>query len=223
MEVILMDDVEALGHEGDVVRVADGYGRNYLIPRELAVPATRGAKRQLELRRGSIAKREVGKADKAGELAEQLRAEPLQILAKGGTQGRLHGSVTTQQIADALAEQKDFEIDRRRITLAQSIREVGDYLITAQLYKGVDVQLAVTVTADVDPDDIAREEAEALAEAEATAHTKPGDLGTADDDVEDAEAADDADAAEGDESEGDEPVAEEAVEEAADEDEKPEG
>ena len=162
MEVILLDDVEPLGHEGDIVRVADGHARNYLIPKSLAVKATKTTKAELEHRRGSIALREEHKAESAGKIAEELREQPLEITAKAGTAGRLHGSVTTQQIAEALAEQTGVSIDRRRITLVEPIRLVGDYLVTAQVYKGVDAQLAVKVVGEVDE---SAEEEEELEEA----------------------------------------------------------
>jgi large subunit ribosomal protein L9 len=145
MEVILMDDVEAVGHEGDLVRVADGYARNFLIPRKLAVAATKAAKADLERRRGAIAVREAQKAEAAHELATELHQHPLMVEAKSGEGGKLHGTVTTQQIADALSAQRGLTLDRRRIQLAEPIRETGEYLISAELYKGVKGQLTVRV------------------------------------------------------------------------------
>jgi large subunit ribosomal protein L9 len=145
MEVILLDDVESLGHEGDLVRVAAGHARNYLIPRSLAVPATKAAKEQLERRRGAIAKREAQKAGVAQKVAEKLHQQPLLIVAKTGEGGRLHGTVTSQQIADALAAQTGVSLDRRRISLLEPIREVGDYLVSAEVYKGVQAQLTLRV------------------------------------------------------------------------------
>ncbi len=148
MEVILLQDVEALGHEGDVVRVADGHARNYLIPRRIAVEATKSARAQLERRRGGIARREEQKAEKAHTLADKLHRSPLIIVARSGEGGKLHGTVTAQQISRALAEQTGVEVDRRRIQLVEPIREVGNYLVSAQLYKGVSAQLTITVQAE---------------------------------------------------------------------------
>ncbi len=162
MEVILLQDVEALGHEGDIVRVADGHARNYLIPRKIAVEATKSAKSQLERRRGAIARREEQKAEKAQGLADKLHQNPLIIKAKGGEGGKLHGSVTAQQISDALAEQAGVSVDRRRIQLVEPIREVGNYLVSAQLYKGVSAQLTITVEAEAGEE--AEEKAEEAAE-----------------------------------------------------------
>jgi len=145
MEVILLDDVESLGHEGDVVRVAAGHARNYLIPRSLAVPATKAAKEQLERRRGAIAKREAHKAEAAHKVAERLHEHPLLIAAKTGEGGKLHGTVTAQQIVDALAAETGVALDRRRINLLEPIREVGNYLVSAEVYKGVHAQLTLRV------------------------------------------------------------------------------
>jgi len=145
MEVILLDDVESLGHEGDVVRVAAGHARNFLIPRNLAVPATKAAKEQLERRRGAISQREVQKAEAAHKVAERLHEQPLLITAKTGEGGKLHGTVTAQQIADALSAQTGVSLDRRRISLLEPIREVGDYLVSAEVYKGVQAQLTLRV------------------------------------------------------------------------------
>lgn len=162
MEVILLQDVEALGHEGDIVRVADGHARNYLIPRKIAVEATKAARTQLERRRGAIARREEQKAQKAQGLAERLHQNPLTIKARSGEGGKLHGTVTAQQISDALAEQTGISVDRRRIQLVEPIRELGNYLVSAQLYKGVTAQLTITVRGEGGE----QEEEEAEAEAE---------------------------------------------------------
>ena len=160
MEVILLQDVESLGHDGDVVRVADGHARNYLIPRNIAVPATKDAKQQLERRRGAIARREEQKAEAAHKVAERLHEHPLVVTAKAGEGGKLHGSVTAQQIVEALAAQTGVTLDRRRIGLLEPIREVGDYLVSAEVYKGVSAQLTIRVTAPGQPADEAEPEAE---------------------------------------------------------------
>lgn len=190
MEVILLQDVEALGHEGDIVRVADGHARNYLIPRRIAVKATKSAKTQLERRRGAIARREEQKAGKAQGLAEKLHQSPLLIKAKSGEGGKLHGTVTAQQISDALAEQTGISVDRRRIQLVEPIREVGSYLVSAQLYKGVTAQLTITVEAE------AKEEAEEEAE-EPAAGEAPEEAGEELEPAPEPEAAPEAEAEEG--------------------------
>lgn len=145
MKVILLEDVQRLGHEGDIVEVAEGYMRNYLEPRGLAVRATKGAIKDLENRRQAIARREEAKRARAAELAAQLRERRIIIHAPTGEGTRLHGSVTAQQIAEAAREQLQFDLDRRDLDIPEPIREIGDYLVSAQIYKGVHAQLSVRV------------------------------------------------------------------------------
>jgi large subunit ribosomal protein L9 len=145
MQVILLHDVERVGHEGDTMNVADGYARNYLLPRGLAVKANRGAKADLELRQGAIAKRDGDKRQKAADLAAEIASRIVEIKATVGEGKRLHGQVTTHQIADAALTQLGYEIDRRDIEITEPIREVGDYLLSVRLYKDVRAQLPVRV------------------------------------------------------------------------------
>ena len=175
MEVILLQDVESLGHEGDVVRVADGHARNYLIPKNIAVPATKAAQQQLESRRGAIARREEQKAGAAHQVAERLHSQPLMVTAKAGEGGKLHGSVTAQQIVEALLAQTGVSLDRRRISLLEPIREVGDYLVSAEVYKGVNAQLTIRVMSQTPPPAEAAPEAEEL-EPEPVEETAEEDL-----------------------------------------------
>lgn len=152
MKVILLEDIPRVGHEGDVIDVADGYLRNYLEPRGLAVRATRGALKDLENRRQAIERRDETKRERAQKKVDELRDSRLVVRAPTGEGGRLHGSVTTGQIAEAAEEQLGVIIDRRDIDIPEPIREVGDYLITAQVYKNVEAQLPVRVIA-LDEDD----------------------------------------------------------------------
>ncbi len=145
MKVILLSDVPRVGHEGDVIDVADGYLRNYLEPRGLAIIATRGALRDLESRREAIARRDEQKRERARQLVDELRERRIVVKAPTGEGGRLHGTVTTGQIAEAAEEQLSLIIDRRDIDIAEPIRELGDYLITAKVYKDVEAQLPVRV------------------------------------------------------------------------------
>lgn len=169
MEVILLTDIERVGHEGDTLKVADGYARNYLIPRKLAVPATRGALKDLANRQGAIARRNDEKSEAAQVLADQLKDRLITVKHVTGEGTKLHGTVTTAQIAEAASAQLGLKLDKRDLELAEPIREVGDYLVSARLYKDVHAQLPVRVV----PDKKARsdeEEAEltaALAEAAA--------------------------------------------------------
>lgn len=145
MRVILLADVERLGHEGDVVEVRDGYARNYLIPRGLAAKATPGALRDLELRREAIEKRHFGRREAAKAAAERIKDQPITIQVMVGERGRLHGRVTTAQLAQALYEQLGISVDRRDIELHEPIRAVGDYLISARLFSDVVVNVPVQV------------------------------------------------------------------------------
>jgi len=145
MEVILLDDITNLGHEGDVVEVADGYARNYLLPQKLVVEATAGNLKQLEHRRSAIENREKQKYTQALELAEELKDKSIIVRASVGEGGRLHGEVTAQNIAEAVAEQHGVEISRHDVDIPTPIREKGNYLISASLYKDVSAELPVRV------------------------------------------------------------------------------
>ena len=145
MKVILLDDVARVGHEGEVLEVANGYFRNYLEPRNLAVRATKGALKELEARGRAIDGRDEEKREKAQELVESLREHKLVIRAPTGEGTKLHGSVTAQQIAQAAREQIILELDRRDLDIPEAIRETGDYLVSARVYKDVTAQLAVSV------------------------------------------------------------------------------
>ncbi|MCK4323352.1 MAG: 50S ribosomal protein L9, partial [Armatimonadetes bacterium] len=131
MEVILLDDITNLGREGDVVSVADGHARNYLIPQKLVVKATAGNLKQLEHRRRAIEDREGQKRTQALELAEELKDKSIIVRASVGEGGRLHGEVTAHNIAEAVAEQHGVEISRHDVDIPTPIREKGDYLISA--------------------------------------------------------------------------------------------
>lgn len=142
MRVILTQDVEKLGKAGDVVRVRGGYGRNYLIPRGLALVATPGnLKRAEEIRRRQL-QREARNRQEAMELAARLADVVVTIPARVGEENRIFGTVTNQQLAEALAE-KGFQIDRRKIELPDEIRTLGQYQAIIRLYQ--DITATVTV------------------------------------------------------------------------------
>ena len=160
MEVILLDDITNLGREGDVVEVADGYARNYLIPQKLVVKATAGNRKQLEHRRRAIEDREDQKHTQALELAEELKDKSIIVRASVGEGGRLHGEVTAQNIAEAVAEQHGVEISRHDVDIPTPIRERGDYLISASLYQDVTVELPVRVIGLTEDEEQAQPELE---------------------------------------------------------------
>ncbi|MEA3402634.1 MAG: 50S ribosomal protein L9 [Armatimonadota bacterium] len=145
MKVILLEDIPRVGHEGDVIDVADGYYRNFLEPREMAVRATTGALKDLENRSQAIQRRDEAKRERAHAKVEDLRDRRIIVKAPTGEGDRLHGTVTTGQISEAAEEQLGIVIDRRDIDIPEPIREIGDYLITAKVYKDVEGQLPVRV------------------------------------------------------------------------------
>ena len=145
MKVILQREVEKLGAPGDVVDVADGYARNYLIPRKLAAPASEGAvKHAQQLRRGHD--EQVRKAlAEFKAIAEKLVASPLRVKAKAGEDGRLFGSITANELAKQLQERSEGAIDRRQIHLAEPIRNLGTHEVTVRLHP----EVSATVTVEV--------------------------------------------------------------------------
>lgn len=144
MKVILREDVEKLGKAGDIVKVADGYGRNYLIPRRLAVPADVRNLKALEHERRVIEAR-ARKARKSAEaLAERLSAMALVIPAKAGEEGKLFGSVTSRDVAEAL-ERAGATVDRKTVQLVDPIKQVGDYRVKVRLAAGIVPEISVSV------------------------------------------------------------------------------
>ncbi len=148
MRIILLETVENLGEPGDVVEVADGYARNYLIPRGVAQKATRAhmAELEAELNRRRRAAEEAQR--QAEDIAETLEGLSLTLMARAGSSGKLFGSVTAQDIADAIAREKDVSIDRRKVQLDEPIRELGEREITLNLHPEVKVPIQVEVVAE---------------------------------------------------------------------------
>lgn len=147
MKVILMRDVDHVGDVGDIVDVADGYGRNFLVPRGLAVAATAKNKRQLEHEQRLREHRIVRVRKDAQALAEQLQTVPCRFARKAGEEGKLFGSVTSMDIADAL-KTAGFEVDRRAIQLDQPIKSVGEFTVPVRLPAATSALLKVTITAE---------------------------------------------------------------------------
>jgi large subunit ribosomal protein L9 len=144
MEVILRDHVENLGKRGEIVRVADGYARNYLLPRKLALPATDANRKWVERERKIAEARDHEERSAAEALAARLTALELTIKRKTGENDQLYGSVTNADIAEMLA-QKGFEIDRRKVLLPDPIKALGENTIPVKLHRDVTAQLRVTV------------------------------------------------------------------------------
>lgn len=145
MQVILVQDVKNLGESGDVVDVADGYARNYLFPRGLAVPATEGKLRQVKTRQAAEEQRREREAEEAAKLVELLDGGRVEVLAKCGEGGRLFGSVTSGDIAAAIKKQYKREVDRRKLELAEPIKAIGPHEVTIRVYPGMTAAITVEV------------------------------------------------------------------------------
>jgi large subunit ribosomal protein L9 len=144
MEVILKEDVPKLGHRGEVVKVAEGYGRNYLLPRKLAVEATQANKAVIEqMKQSAIRRSAVEKADSEA-LSKQLEGVALSFQRKAGEKDHLFGSVTSADIAEAL-EKKGFNIDRRKIQLNEPLKALGEFEVAIKLHRDVTSKVKVTV------------------------------------------------------------------------------
>lgn len=144
MEVILKEDVAKLGNRGDVVKVAEGYGRNYLLPHKLAIEATHANKAVIDqMKASAVRKSAVEKADSEA-LARQLDAVSLSFHRKAGEKDHLFGSVTSSDIADAL-EHKGFNIDRRKIQLNEALKSIGDFEVPIRLHRDVVSKVKVSV------------------------------------------------------------------------------
>ena len=146
MEVILKEDVANLGHRGDVVKVAEGYGRNFLLPRKLALQATTSNKAVIEQMKASAARRSASEKAGAETLAAQLDILVLSFTRKSGENGHLFGSVTSADIAHEL-EVKGFEVDRRKIHLADPIKTAGTFELPVKLGNDVTATIKVEVVA----------------------------------------------------------------------------
>lgn len=148
MNVVLREDVEKLGSRGDVVSVAAGYARNYLVPRGLAIMASRGAVKEAEAMRRSREAKAQRSVDAAKVQATAIEALRLQIAHRAGEGGKLFGSVTAADIATAASARVGFEIDRHDVEIAESIREVGSVVVKVRLHEEVTANLTVDVNAE---------------------------------------------------------------------------
>ncbi|MBI4475547.1 MAG: 50S ribosomal protein L9 [Acidobacteria bacterium] len=146
MEVILREHIETLGRRGDVVRVADGYARNYLLPRKLALPVTEGNRRRIEHERKLLEVKEAHEKQQAEALAAQIAQVELVIERRVGEHDTLYGSVTSADIADALTA-KGFEIEKRRIQLPEPIKQLGEVSVPIKIHRDVTTPVKVQVVA----------------------------------------------------------------------------
>jgi large subunit ribosomal protein L9 len=156
MEVILKEDVTNLGHRGDLVKVADGYGRNFLLPRKLALQATLANRAVIEQMKAAAARRSATEKAAAEELVAKLEPVVLDFTRKSGEAGHLFGSVTSADIATAL-EAKGFEVDRRKIQLDEPLKSVGEFSVAIKLHREVTAQVKVTIQAEASEETAAAE------------------------------------------------------------------
>jgi large subunit ribosomal protein L9 len=144
-QAILLQDVENLGERGDAVEVSPGYLRNYLLPRKLAQPATKGALDEAQRRREAAERAEQEAAERAEETAALLSKTVLTIHHRAGEDGKLFGSVTSKEIADGIRDARDLKVDHRKIKLEQPIHEVGTYMVDVELPGGVTASVKTIV------------------------------------------------------------------------------
>ena len=147
MKIILRADVDRLGNKGDLLDVADGYARNYLLPRGLAFAATTGALAQAESMREARNRRDAADRESAEALRDRLSSTAVRIPAQSGTDGRLFGSVTAADVADAVIAQLGVELDRKRLHLDEPIRALGVHDVTLRLHPEVEAHVSVEVVA----------------------------------------------------------------------------
>ncbi|MDQ3385439.1 MAG: 50S ribosomal protein L9 [Actinomycetota bacterium] len=147
MQVVLRTDVADLGKKGDVIDVADGYARNYLVPRGLAMKASKGAAEQATVMRRSRDVKDARERGAAEEVATKLVPQVIKLTSRAGGEGKLFGSVTTTDVAEAVLAQTGIELDRRKLHLDEPIRVVGTHRVTVRLHSDVEFPVTVEVSA----------------------------------------------------------------------------
>ncbi len=145
MKVILLQDVKGKGKKGQMIEVSDGYARNYMLPRKLAMEATADAINTMRMNDKAAAEKAAKEKAEALEISKQLRAMILTVTAKGGGAGRLFGSVTNQEIADALKAKTGITLDKRKIVIADPIKNIGTYTVTCKLGYEINAPLTVKI------------------------------------------------------------------------------
>lgn len=148
MEIILLKDIDKLGYKHDIVNVKPGYGRNYLIPQGLAVNANAANRKKLESILAEEEALESAKVDEYRSIASKLEGQTLKIAVKAGTTGKIFGSVTNVQIANALKEQLDLDIERKKIVLSEDVKELGTYSADLLLHKDVKTKIDFELVQD---------------------------------------------------------------------------
>ena len=147
MKVILLEDVKGTGKKGQVVNASDGHARNFLLPRKLAIEATDSNLASLEAQQKKAEHKVAQEVKAAKELAEKLQAKPITIAAKVGDKGRMFGSISNKEIAEAVQSQLGVAVDKKKIVLTEPVKSVGSYTATAKLHTQVSVNLTFEVVA----------------------------------------------------------------------------
>jgi large subunit ribosomal protein L9 len=148
MQVILIQDVDHLGGRNELVTVKNGYARNYLIPSKFAIEASPSNLKQLEEKKKVAAKKEAAMLAQINKVIEVLKSSPVKIGAKTGTSGKIFGSVTSLQISRAIRDQKGYEIDRKKISIVDEVKELGTYKATVEFGNGHSTELEFEVIAE---------------------------------------------------------------------------
>ena len=148
MEVILIQDVDNLGAANEIVKVRNGYARNFLLPRQLAVESSPSNRKQLEERMKQVKKKEEKMLAEINNVISNLKESPLRLGAKTGTSGKIFGSVTALQLSRAIREQKGYEIDRRKITMPEDVKELGTYKATIEFGNGQSTEVDFEVVGE---------------------------------------------------------------------------
>lgn len=146
--MILKQDIRALGKKGDIKEVADGYGRNYLLPKGLAIEATSGNLKVLADQKEMTAQKELREMEEAKELAGRLDGLEINFKVKTGEGGRLFGSITGKDLADQIYQKTKIELDKRKLEIEDAIKNLGKYQVKVHLYKGITAEINVNVVAE---------------------------------------------------------------------------
>jgi large subunit ribosomal protein L9 len=145
VKIVLRSDVDNLGHKGDLLEVSDGYARNYLVPRGLAIVATKGVVKQAEAMQRSRGVRDMRERQGAQAVAQQLTTKRVTIAARAGEGGKLFGSVTATDVADAVAQQTGVELDRRKLHLDEPLKSLGVHELAIRLHSDVEATLTIEI------------------------------------------------------------------------------
>ena len=148
MKVMLTKDIENVGRAGDIKEVADGYGRNYLIPRKLAVVAGRGTEAEARRIQEAALRREAKEREEARELAEEIDNKTVVVRLKVGAEDKVFGAITNEDISRAVRQQHQVEVDRRKIDLREPLKQLGEHQVALRLHRDVEARINLIITRD---------------------------------------------------------------------------